>query len=771
MSTTVPRRGLGGYLLGLGAFVAGVCLLHTQPTLPPLPPLLIGLALVALAGRRVPRLRTPAWALAALLVGVIWADWHATQRLADRLPAVLEGKPLVVEGHVDTLPQTTRHGLRFGFRPDGDALPARIQVSWYGAPPAVGVGERWRLTLSPRRPHGVVNPGGQDLERWLLQQRFGATATVRHGERLPGHAWRAGIDRVRAALASRIDRVLGDAPYAGVIAALAVGEQSAITPALWQRFAATGITHLVSISGLHVTLLATLIGGLVGALWRRVPALAGRLASQRARLIAGVTVAVGYSLLAGFGVPTRRTLLMLLVAAACLWRAAPMAASAVWFSALAAVVAFDPFAVLAPGFWLSFLTVGALLWWSAGRDGRPHWLRAWVGTQWAATLATFPLLAWWFQQLPLVSPLANAVAIPLVSLAVTPLTLLGLFDPSGLLLRLAERLFAGTDWLLGWLALLPYASWSLPTPPAWALLAAALGVALALLPAGMPGRGLALLCLLPLCLLRPEPLPAGQFRATVLDVGQGLAVLVQTRGHALLYDSGPPGMAERAVLPSLRALGVRELDLLLISHDDNDHAGGAQAMLDGLPVRRWSGSLPPDHAARATPVPFRTCAAGQHWQWEGVRFTVLWPPADQVARDDNGASCVLRVDNGRTSLLLPGDIGRHEENALRDADLPAATVLAAPHHGSRSSSSGAFVATVAPQWVAYSAGYRNRFRHPNQVVVERYAAHGAQALRTDADGALVFDFADEVRVEGWRARVPRYWRAGDSGTAASTAGQ
>ncbi|WP_169307196.1 DNA internalization-related competence protein ComEC/Rec2 [Chitiniphilus eburneus] len=751
-------NGLGRYLLTLGAFVAGVCLLQQQATLPPLLPLLLAAALAAGMAWRAPRLRLPCLALAALLIGMVWAGWHAQVRLADRLSVATEGRTVVANGHIDTLPHATRHGMRFGFRPDsGSGLPSRVQVSWYGEPPPLGVGERWRLTLRPKRPHGVVNPGGHDLERWMLQNNLGATATVRHGERLPGHAWRAGIDRIRAQLGERIRHTLGDAPHAGVIVALAVGEQSAITPDLWQRFARTGITHLVSISGLHVTLLATLVGGAVGALWRRVPWLASRWATPRARLAAGLFTALCYSLLAGFGVPTRRTLLMLLVGGICLWRAAPMATSAVWITALAAVVLFDPFAVLAPGFWLSFLTVGALLWLAGNRDGRPHWARAWAGTQWAATLATFPLLVLWFQQVPLASPLANAVAIPLVSLVVTPLTLLGLLDPSGLLLWLAERVFAGTDWLLGWLAALPYATWNLPTPPAWMLAPAAIGVLLALLPTGVPGRWLAPLFLLPLFLIRPEPLPPGHFRATVLDVGQGLSVLVQTRHHALLYDTATEGMAERAILPSLRALNVRRLDTLLVSHDDNDHAGGVQAILDGLPVERWSGSLPPTHPARAASVPYAPCIAGQRWQWDAVHFEVVWPPAGHSARDDNGASCVLRVANGQTSLLLPGDIGRHQEAALRDTALAPATVVVAPHHGSRSSSGGTFVAATAPEWVAYSAGYLNRFRHPNRIVVDRYAAHGAQALRTDADGALVFDFAETVLAHGWRQRVPRYW--------------
>ncbi len=514
---------------------------------------------------------------------------------------------------------------------------------------------------------------------------------------------------------------------------------------------------MVSISGLHITLVAGLVALAVGALWRRVPRLAGRIGAPRARLVAGMLAAFGYSALAGFAVPTQRTLLMLLIAGLALLRARRLPVSLIWLLALFAVVLLDPFAVLAPGFWLSFLTVGALLWLSARRTGRLHWLRGWAGTQWAATLASFPLLLFLFQQLPLVSPLANAVAIPLVSLVVTPLALLGALDPSGMLLLAAERLFAVTDWLLGWLAALPHASVTLPAPPLWTLLPAGCGVLLLLMPAGFAGRWLAPAFLLPMLLPRSEPLPAGHYRAVVLDVGQGLAVLVQTRNHALLYDTGPPGSAERQILPSLRALGVKRLDRLVVSHNDNDHAGGADAVLAAFPVSAWLSQLPQTHPARLRPVPHQHCQTGQQWQWDGMHFDVTWPAPDYAGRDDNAHSCVLRISNGRHALLLPGDIGRAEEIQLAEAGLAATTIVVAPHHGSRSSSSEALIAATDPAWVAYSAGYLNRFRHPNRVIVERYAAHGTQALRTDHDGALLFDVGDGIDAHGWRKLAPHYW--------------
>ncbi|HSC79068.1 MAG TPA: ComEC/Rec2 family competence protein, partial [Chitinolyticbacter sp.] len=283
-------------------------------------------------------------------------------------------------------------------------------------------------------------------------------------------------------------------------------------------------------------------------------------------------------------------------------------------------------------------------------------------------------------------------------------------------------------------------------------------VLLLLLPAGLPARWLAPVFLLPMLVPRSEPLPTGHYRATVLDVGQGLAVLVETRDRALLYDTGPPGAAQRYLLPSLRAMGVARLDLLVVSHDDNDHAGGADALLATLPVTRWSSRLPEQHPARMRPAPHAPCMAGQRWTWDGVTFEFIWPHQGYTGRNDNAMSCVLRIDNSRHALLLPGDIGRAEELQLVEAGLVSTDIVVAPHHGSRSSSSEALIAATEPAWVAYSAGYLNRFHHPNRIVVERYAAHGAQALRTDHDGALVFEVGDTIDAWGWRTRTPRYWR-------------
>ncbi|GHD68501.1 DNA internalization-related competence protein ComEC/Rec2 [Jeongeupia chitinilytica] len=745
----------------LAAFVAGVCALQRLPALPPVwPALLVALALTGLA---IPhsRYRTLACVLAALAAGVGYADYRAGLRLADRLPAALEQQSIVADGYIADLPQQNRYGWRFTFvvqHSDPPGLPERVQVNSYGDRLQPQAGERWRLTLKPKRPHGLANPGGFDLERWLLTEDVGATASVRSAERLPGHAWQAGVSRVREALRTRLQSQLGDAPYRGVIVALAVGDQGCVPKAQWQRFAATGVTHLISVSGLHITLWATLLGALVNAGWRRVPRLVARVPAQRAALVAGVLAALGYSVLSGLSVPTQRTLLMLLIAAIGLWRGRSSAPLFTWLLALAAVVLVDPFATLSVGFWLSFLTVGALLYAGAATLGKsPRW-HGWVAAQWVATLASFPVLALVFQQLPLVSPLANALAIPLVSMVVTPLALLGVLDPSGTLPWLAERAFALTD---RWLQLCAQAPvLTVAAPPAWAWLPATLGVVLWLAPRGITGRLYAPVLLLPLAASGTKPLETGVFRATVIDVGQGLAVLVQTNSHTLLYDSGPPPSTDRALLPTLRALGIRRLDTLVVSHNDNDHSGGAEAILQTLPVGLLQSTLPAQHPARQQPVRHLDCAAGQGWTWDGVRFDVLWPAADFIATNDNARSCTVRIAAASgQALLLAGDLGRNEETALVAQGLEPTGIIVAPHHGSRSSSSQSLLDATTPQWVAFSSGYLNRFRHPHPAIVARYADAGAQVLRTDRDGAITFDVGSTVTVRRWRAEHPAYWSA------------
>ena len=783
------------------SFALGVCLLQQQARLPPLVWALLLLPLLWLWWRLGPRAADGRGGkvVAALLVsalfagaGVFYAAAWAQLRLADRLAPQWEGVDLRVTGVVAGLPQPFERGARFDFdveqvEPAQAHLPRRIALAWYSGTSReefqdiafIRAGERWRFSVRLRRPHGSANPHGFDYESWLLQRAIGATGYVRPGDKarlddlVPRPAYL--IERGREILRERHWDTLAGYPYAGVLVALAIGDQNAIDARLWQLFARTGVSHLMSISGLHVTMVASLFAALVHWLWRRSLALTLALPARKTSALAGFLAALGYCLIAGFAVPAQRTLYMVGVVALALWANRISSVSRVLCLALLLVLLLDPWAVLAPGFWLSFGAVAVILYVATGRLRQEHGLVSgnrllqWGRIQWAITLALAPLLLVWFQQMSLVSPLANAVAIPLVSLLVTPLALAGSVLPLDFILDLAHAAMAGQIWFLEWCAGLPAAVWQQHAPAAWTVVLALAGCVWMLLPRGVPARWLGLPLMLPMFTVVPPGPAAGGLWLTVLDVGQGLAIFAQTERHALLYDAGPAYSAEadsgsRVILPFLRASGVARLDAMVISHDDNDHAGGAASVLSGLPVGVLYSSLSETHAAWRAATGYRLpCSAGQVWDWDGVRFETLHPTAGSYAIGmikPNDRSCVLKLTTAHGAVLLTGDIeARSEEELLERArEQLRADVLVVPHHGSRTSSTDEFVAAVQPRWAVLPVGYRNRFGHPQEEAVERYRASGAQMLRTDSSGAVLVRLDGEgISVQSYRGLRRRYW--------------
>jgi competence protein ComEC len=774
--------------LSILCFALGVWFLQRQAELPAWP-VLAALAAVAagltFTSRRMPgRRRALAACLAALLAGFAWAAALGQGRLADRLPGENEGRDIRITGVIAGLPQSYENGVRFEFAVEQAeaVVPSRISLAWYAGLrpeeddarhvlPQLHAGERWQLSVRLKRPHGNLNPHGFDYEAWLFERGLRATGYVRTAEanrRLDAFVWRPAhaVERLRETVRARFLSALPEHDYAGVLVALAVGDQRAIDGGLWQLFARTGITHLMSISGLHVTMVAALGAWLVSWFWRRRPALMLRLPAQKAAAAAGWATACAYCLLAGFGVPAQRTLIMLSVVALALWLGRAASGSRVLAAALLLVLLADPWAVLSAGFWLSFGAVALLFYISAGRLAAGHWLAEWGRAQWAIAIGMLPALLALFQQFSLVSPLANAVAIPLVSFVITPLALLAAALPFDALLLLAHQILFWMMIFIEWLAGLPLAVWQQPAPPAWAVLLAVLGCAWLLLPRGFPARWNGAVLMLPLLLVAPARPAPGELRLTVLDVGQGLAVHAQTASHDLIYDTGPQfspdaNSGNRILLPYLRAAGVRRLDGLILTHEDKDHAGGALSLLDGLPVAWTASSMPEDHPFREAPG-HRPCIDGQAWDWDGVRFEMLHPqPADydKPARKANDMSCVLKVSAAQGSALLTGDIETISEQALskRQGERLRAEVLLAPHHGSRTSSSPEFIAAVGAKTVIFPVGYRNRFRHPNAEVLRRYEESGARLLRSDRDGAVTVAFAASPGLTLQREARRRYW--------------
>ena len=773
------------------AFCLGVWLLQQQAALPSarwagLLPLLLAVLWLPAFSRPVAEFaRRLGIALLCVALGFAWAAWRADVRLAERLPAHWQGVDIELIGVIADLPRANARGERFVFdveqtlTPNAPALQ-RVQLIRYwprGAvhfEPRMRAGERWQLTVRMKMPYGTSNPYGFDLEAWMLERRINASGYVRESplpQRIQAQANTpvAWIAAARAAVRERIVATLGDAPYAGVIAALVVGDQRSIPHDQWRAFTRTGVNHLLSISGLHVTMIAALAGWLVASVWRRLPRQAERMPARQAGLVAAVLAAFGYALLAGFQVPAQRTLFMLIVLALALWgRREPRPFTAL-VVALFVVLLVDPWAVLAAGFWLSFGAIAAILWVSFGRVALPGKLRGWITVQGAVTLALAPVLFLLFQQVSLISPLANAVAIPLVSWLITPLALLGV---------LIAPLWHAAAWLMAWLGAglawagsLPLAVTSLPAPGAWAIVLALIGTVWMLLPRGFPLRVLGLALWLPLLFPLRDAIAPDHFRAEVIDVGQGTAVLVRTARHALLYDTGPAfadsDSGERIVVPFLRAAGVGELSGLIVSHDDNDHSGGMRSVLRDLPTGWLLHGLPAASPLLEGAPSARHCTRGQRWAWDGVQFEILNPKSAAYAetrRRDNDTSCVLRVSSARHSLLLTGDGERRTElELLESGQLTPVSVLLAGHHGSLTSSIEEFVAATRPEFVVFTQGYRNRYGHPHPRVVARFRGIGARLLRSDSGGLIRFDFGEAgVEAAQYRPTHRRYWQAGFS---------
>jgi competence protein ComEC len=713
----------------------------------------------------------------AVAAGFLWAGFVAQGRLADRLDPQWEDRELSAVGVIASLPEPGEHGSRFLFdveqvAPADARVPQRVSLNWtiHDLPAvALEAGQRWKLTLRLRRPHGNSNPHGFDYEAWLFEQGIRATGSVRADPppslmtasvASAAHA----IERLRDGLRTRVLDALAQAPCADVLVALVMGDQHAITPEHWRVFTRTGINHLMSISGLHITMLGALGYLLVRAIWRMWPRLALLLAAQRAAVVGGALAAWFYALLSGFAVPAQRTVLMLSVVAVALWLGLNIPASALLAIALIAVVALDPMAVLSAGFWLSFASVAILMFVTSGFAGRVPWYATWGRTQWAISVALTPILLMLFQQVSLVSPIANLFAVPIVSFVVVPLALLGSVVNSPLLLELAQLIMSWLMLPLTSLAEAPAAVWGQHAPALWTVFPALCGVVWLLLPRGVPARWVGCVLLSPLFLDRPAGPEVNEMWLQVLDVGQGLAVVARTREHALLFDTGPryssnTSAGDHVVVPFLRGEGVTALDRLVISHDDSDHTGGAAAVLRALPVTQILTSV---KAEKYSPHPTARCEDGAAWEWDGVRFEILHPAADSYSLPqlkNNDRSCVLKIVSRFGSALITGDIEKSSEMELLHRLAPLQTdVLVVPHHGSGTSSTPAFIDRVQPQLALFAVGYHNRFGHPKYAVLQRYRQAGARILRSDYDGSIGVRFsAHGLETTSWRRTAQHYW--------------
>ncbi len=710
----------------------------------------------------------------ALAVGFAWCWIALTGRLEQRLDPALEGSNLELRGVVASVPQVLAAGTRFRFATEpAPGVPPLVELTWYDVDVAPKAAERMVIIAKLRRPRGFSNPGGYDQEARMLREGIGASGYVKSATS-EGRDWgdiaRSPVLAARGAIAETIRGALGTRPATGIVAGLAVGLQDALSREQWRELARSGTSHLMAISGMHIGMFATVTAWLTLRVqrWRQRRGVLG--ARRDAAVMTGTLAAFGYSLLAGWSVPTQRTMIMIaMVAVALLLRRRAGVADALALGAIV-VLLLDPLAPLAVGFWLSFGAVAAILLASAGGLARTGIMAGFAQAQLAVSVGLVPVLAACFGNLSLVSALVNMAAIPLYTLIIVPsiivATALGLAFPSlgAVALGGIASVIEFTWPLISAPAAWPLATWGVASLPAWGWLVLVAGAVAAMVPLPAPGRVAGCLMVTALCAWRAAPPAPGSAHFALLDVGQGLAAVVETRRHLLVYDTGPAFRSgtDTGVLvvePYLRSRGLRHVDLLVASHDDSDHTGGSTALAGLMPVRRLAASgnaLDGLGIGRA-----ERCRAGVRWTWDGVEFEWLHP-VSPLLPTDNDRSCVLLVRAGHEALLLTGDIQRDAEAEILARGLPAdIAVVVVPHHGSRTSSGQGLVDSTRPRWALVSAGHRNRWGFPSSHVVERWSQSGAQLLGTSTSGAIEFELGSEetpsVPVE-WRRSALRPWR-------------
>ena len=751
-------------------FLGGILLLLCLAELPSAWWLLL-LPLSLLLSIRFPPLRKLNW----VLCGFGWALIHADVRLSQRLPPDLEGEALVIVGVVDSLPVYRSRRIRFDisanrvYDKNGNNLdiPLRVRLNWYQPYPAILPGQHWRLHVKLKRPYGFQNPGGFDYEKYLFQERIGATGYVLNNteNRLlgnPGHS----INRYRLEIRNRLQHILAGNAERPLINALVTGDRSDMTPHQWQVLTSTGTSHLLAISGLHIGLVAGMVFLLLNWAWSCTGRLTEFIPAPRAAAAGSVAAALCYAALAGFSIPTQRALVMLGTVVVLSGIDHKVSFSHILAIAMLFVLVLDPFAVMSAGFWLSFLAISLIVLGMTCRVNiRGFWWR-WGRVQWVVYAGLVPALSFWFGQLPVLGIAANLLAVPWVSLVTVPVTLAGIVILpvnsflGELLIRLGTSsltlLYNWLEWLIG----LPIAVYSTAVTPTLSIVCAAIGVSVLLLPRGIPGRWSGLLWLLPLLLPADGELPPGTARVTVLDVGQGLSVLVETAGHTMLFDTGPR-YSERfdaggdIITPVLIHRGIKGIDVLVTSHTDSDHAGGLAGVMQNLEVDHVissSQNIPGTHSPDA-------CTAGTNWHWDSVKFSVLHPYAgDQL--DKNNRSCVIQVSTGNQSILLTGDIELQAERLLvqRYSDSLQSTVIIVPHHGSKTSSTHPFIDAVNPKLAVFPVGYRNRFGLPNQDIINRYQERNVSVMDTASSGAIQVYFDDsKMSVSRYRNTHKHFW--------------
>lgn len=709
----------------------------------------------------------------AFMFGLVWALFFAHMQLSWELPKNLEGKVIIISGFVASIPEVANKQTNFLFKLDkvnNKTAHGLARLSWPMANLHLNVGDAWSFSVKLKRIHGTMNPGGFDMEAWSLQQGIRVSGYVVTTKAQPPknlQLWNARymVDRMRQYVGDQIAENLPRSHTSPWITALAIGERKNIDAASWKVLRNTGTNHLMAIAGLHIGFMSAFIYGLVLFIWRRVAVLTLYLPAQHAASLAALFIALIYSAMAGFSIPTQRACLMFstFLLVVLLRRNVPV--WHIWSMALMVVLLFNPLSVLVESFWLSFASVALIIYGMKGRLAPGGWWWKHARIQWVIAIGLIPLSIWLFKQCSIISFVTNSIAIPWVGFLIVPLTLLGCFALlcwpwlGSLCLKGADKLLELLWSILTYFSECSWSSWYHDVPHIWILGIACVGIVMLLVPSGFPGRYFGICWLMPLFFYQHHEPAKGEVWFTLLDVGQGLSAVIQTQHHLLVYDAGVKwgdyfDVGESIVLPFLRHQGIKKIDMLVISHGDNDHRGGANAILQQMPVLTVKTSVP-YYFKNAS-----YCLRGTTWLWDDVEFSFIYPTQEFLGLG-NDSSCVLKITSQHQSILLTGDIEKMAEEYLINTN-PAelrSTIIVAPHHGSKTSGMNDFIEAVYPKIVLFPTGYRNRYHFPHPSVVQEYRNIHATLLNTAEVGAISLNLPGTLVPTLYRDQHKRYWSA------------
>lgn len=707
------------------------------------------------------------WRLLFFVIGLLWATSFASLHIKGRLAESLQGQLINVEGRIDGLPQWDEKKVRFNFfitKPK-HSFPKKIRLTWYFPKHTIKAGQFWKFTVKLKTPHGRFNGSGFDYEKWLFTQNIGATGYIRnHPEPMlvKDESKLNQFSALRQYISDNLDQLLLGMGSNGIIKALTIGDRQGLTQQQWDVFRKTGTVHLLAISGLHIGLISSLMYFLI----RRISIKLSAVSPQKYAASASILIAVFYSALAGFSIPTQRSLVMLVVVMLALVWQRKITATNTISVAILAVLLIDPFAVLSVGFWLSFLAVVIILYSLSGRLGKISGWQSALKIHWVTAIGLAPLLIYSFQQVSIISPLANLITVPIITFLVVPLCLLAalfmFISPyiAEQVLFLVDKLLQGIESVLSYMAELPFAVISTALPSLYAMPLALLGVFILLSPKGLPVRWIGLVFLLPSVFVSSEKPKEGEVFMTLLDVGQGLSAVIETAKYVLVFDTGAKysqqnDMGKAVVIPFLKSKGIDVVDTLVISHADNDHIGGAESIINQVKVKKLLTSIPSSlkHASS------NRCRRGQSWEWDRVKFEIL-SPEQGLFESENNNSCVLKVKSPHGHILLTGDIEKEAEGwlVMNAAQQLKSDILIAPHHGSKTSSTPHFLQKVSPKEILIPAGYKNRFSFPHQEVLDRYKNINLKWKNTADQGAIIVRLKNNIiSVDSSRDDSSKYW--------------